>query len=98
MLVDLILTIIFGLIKIIIFTPVALILEVLKPVLGFLGSLNWITDITRPAVNLFSFLLENEILFKFILTTSVVLIPFEFAISVGWWILYKVPILGLKDK
>ena len=91
MLVDLILTLIFGLIKIIIFAPIAIILEVLKPVLVFLGSINWITDITRPAVNLFSFLLEDEILFKFI-------IPFEFAISVGWWVLYKVPLLGLKDK
>ena len=88
MLVDLILTLIFGLIKIIIFAPIAIILEVI----------NWITDITRPAVNLFSFLLEDEILFKFILTTSIVLIPFEFAISVGWWVLYKVPLLGLKDK
>ena len=77
MLVDLILTLIFGLIKIIIFAPIAIILEVLKPVLVFLGSINWITDITRPAVNLFSFLLEDEILFKFILTTSIVLIPFD---------------------
>lgn len=98
MLVSLFLALVFGILKLVIISPINIFVQLIKPFFQFGFSFGWIADIIRPALSLFSFLLDNDVLFTFLLGLTITLIPFEFAISLAWWILYKVPILNLKNR
>lgn len=98
MLVSLLLTLVFGLIKLLVISPINIFVQLIKPAFQFGFSFGWIADIIQPALRVFAYLLDNDVLFTFLLAMSITLIPFEFAISVMWWVLYKVPILNLKNR
>lgn len=98
MLVSLFLSLVFGILKLIIISPINIFVKLIKPAFQFGFSLGWIADIIQPALRVFAFLLDNDVLFNFLLGLTITLIPFEFAISLAWWVLYKVPILNLKNR
>lgn len=72
--------------------------SVISPLLVLASSITFIFAAIQFPLFLFSYLLGSKALVIFIFTFSTVLLPIELAISVIWWLLYKIPVFGIKNK
>ena len=70
----------------------------IAPLLVLASSITFIFAAIQFPLFLFSYLLGSKALVIFIFTFSTVLLPIELAISVVWWLLYKIPVFGIKNK
>ena len=70
----------------------------IAPLLVMASSITFIFAAVQFPLFLFSYLLGSKALVIFIFTFSTVLLPIELAISVIWWLLYKIPVFGIKNK
>ena len=70
----------------------------IAPLLVLASSITFIFAAIQFPLFLFSYLLGSKALLIFIFTFSTVLLPIELAISVVWWLLYKIPVFGIKNK
>jgi|GEM_PF-1658641 hypothetical protein len=70
----------------------------IAPLLVLASSITFIFAAIQFPLFLFSYLLGSKALVIFIFTFSTVLLPIELAISVIWWLLYKIPVFGIKNK
>lgn len=70
----------------------------IAPLLVMASSITFIFAAIQFPLFLFSYLLGSKALVIFIFTFSTVLLPIELAISVIWWLLYKIPVFGIKNK
>lgn len=70
----------------------------IAPLLVLASSITFIFAAVQFPLFLFSYLLGSKALVIFIFTFSTVLLPIELAISVIWWLLYKIPVFGIKNK
>ena len=86
----------------ILLAPVSLIVSgldsLIAPLLSMASSITFIFAAIQFPLFLFSYLLGSKALVIFIFTFSTVLLPIELAISVIWWLLYKIPVFGIKNK
>ncbi|MDO4868510.1 MAG: hypothetical protein Q4A23_02535 [bacterium] len=72
--------------------------SLIAPLLVMASSITFIFSAIQFPLYLFGYLLGSKDLIIFIFTFSTVLLPIEFAISMIWWLLYKIPVFGIKDK
>ena len=72
--------------------------SLIAPLLTLASSITFIFAAIQFPLYLFGYLLGSKELIVFIFTFSAVLIPIEFAISMIWWFVYKIPAFGIKDK
>lgn len=70
----------------------------IAPLLVMASSITFIFAAIQFPLFLFGYLLGSKTLLIFIFTFSTVLLPIELAISVIWWLLYKIPVFGIKNK
>ena len=70
----------------------------IAPLLVLASSITFIFAAIQFPLYLFGYLLGSKELIIFIFTFSAVLLPIEFAISIIWWLIYKIPAFGIKDK
>lgn len=70
----------------------------IAPLLVMASSITFIFAAIQFPLFLFGYLLGSKALLIFIFTFSTVLLPIELAISVIWWLLYKIPVFGIKNK
>lgn len=70
----------------------------IAPLLVLASSITFIFAAIQFPLFLFSYLLGSKVLLIFLFTFSTVLLPIELAISVVWWLLYKIPVFGIKNK
>ncbi len=72
--------------------------SLIAPLLTMASSITFIFSAIQFPLYLFGYLLGSKELIIFIFTFSAVLLPIEFAISIIWWLIYKIPAFGIKDK
>lgn len=70
----------------------------LAPLISSLPALRPVVAMIQGPLEIFAYLLGSKDLMVFMFTFSVVLLPIELAISFIWWIVYKIPAFGIKDK
>ena len=70
----------------------------IAPLLVMASSITFIFAAIQFPLFLFGYLLGSKDLIIFIFTFSVVLLPIEISLSFIWWVLYKIPIFGIKNK
>ena len=70
----------------------------LAPLMGSLTALKPVIAMLQSPLEIFAYLLGSKDLMVFMFTFSAVLLPIELAISFIWWLLYKIPVFGIKDK
>ena len=62
------------------------------------SSITFIFAAIQFPLFLFGYILGSKELIMFIFTFSAVLLPLEISASFIWWLLYKIPVFGIKDK
>ena len=72
--------------------------SLIAPLLSMASSITFIFAAIQFPLMLFGYLLGSKELIIFIFTFSAVLFPLEFAISITWWFIYKIPALSVKNK
>ncbi len=72
--------------------------SLIAPLLVMASSITFIFSAIQFPLYLFGYLLGSKDLVIFIFTFSAVLLPIEFSISMIWWLVYKIPAFGIKDK
>lgn len=72
--------------------------SLIAPLLVMASSITFIFSAIQFPLYLFGYLLGSKDLIIFIFTFSAVLLPIEFSISMIWWLVYKIPAFGIKDK
>ncbi len=86
----------------ILLAPVSLIVSgldsLIAPLLSMASSITFIFAAIQFPLFLFGYILGSKELIVFIFTFSAVLLPLEFAASFIWWLLYKIPVFGIKNK
>lgn len=70
----------------------------LAPLMSSLTALKPVVAMLQSPLEIFAYLLGSKELMVFMFTFSVVLLPIEIAISFIWWVIYKVPVFGIKNK
>ena len=70
----------------------------IAPLLGMASSITFIFAAIQFPLYLFGYILGSKELIIFIFTFASVLLPLEFASSLIWWVIYKLPALGVKNK
>lgn len=70
----------------------------IAPLLSMAGSITFIFSAIQFPLMLFGYLLGSKDFIIFIFTFSMVLLPIEISLSFIWWVLYKIPIFGIKNK
>ena len=72
--------------------------SLIAPLLSMASSITFIFAAIQFPLFLFGYILGSKELIMFIFTFSAVLIPLEISASFIWWLLYKIPVFGIKDK
>ena len=72
--------------------------NIIAPLLSMAGSITFIFAAIQFPLYLFGYLLGSKDLIIFIFTFSMVLLPIEISLSFIWWVLYKIPIFGIKNN
>lgn len=70
----------------------------LAPLMNSLTALKPVVAMLQSPLEIFAYLLGSKELMVFMFTFSAVLLPIEIAISFIWWVIYKVPVFGIKNK
>lgn len=70
----------------------------LAPLMSSLTALKPVIAMLQSPLEIFAYLLGSKELMVFMFTFSVVLLPIELAISFIWWVTYKIPAFGIKNK
>lgn len=72
--------------------------SLIAPLLSMASSITFIFAAIQFPLFLFGYILGSKELIMFIFTFSAVLLPLEISASFIWWLLYKIPVFGIKDK
>ena len=72
--------------------------SLIAPLLSMASSITFIFAAIQFPLFLFGYILGSKELIMFIFTFSAVLLPLEISASFIWWLLYKIPVCGIKDK
>lgn len=72
--------------------------SLIAPLLSMASSITFIFAAIQFPLFLFGYILGSKELIMFIFTFSAVLLPLEISASFIWWLLYKIPIFGIKNK
>ena len=72
--------------------------SLIAPLLSMASSITFIFAAIEFPLFLFGYILGSKELIMFIFTFSAVLLPLEISASFIWWLLYKIPVFGIKDK
>lgn len=72
--------------------------SLIAPLLSMASSITFIFAAIQFPLFLFGYILGSKELIMFIFTFSAVLLPLEISASFIWWLIYKIPAFGIKDK
>lgn len=70
----------------------------LAPLMSSLTALKPVIAMLQSPLEIFAYLLGSKELMVFMFMFSAVLLPVELAISFIWWVTYKIPAFGIKNK